>query len=263
MTPLMILIMLTIAGYGIAGSLLCGYYFFALKEKARIAGLALLGFSFFLLVAAFIGTITNPTEVPFLLLFAIILNGLFISLMRKWKIHGIAPLLSMFTMVILGAHVVHIRAALPSALALSSSPWFGLHILAFLFSYSCFSLAAFCSILYLYQARLLKKKSLRGAFLLLPPLKDLDEASYRFMGIGFPLLALGFFFGSLWSHMHLGIYWSFRPGGITAVIITLIYLACIHTRMISRWQGVRFNIMLVISFFLMLLVLMAAGHLPL
>ncbi|MGV8124193.1 MAG: cytochrome c biogenesis protein CcsA [Candidatus Xenobiia bacterium LiM19] len=262
MTSLKIVMMLAVFGYAVSTYLFLGYFFFNFREGAKKAGLVSLVISFILVLSGFLLNLRYCATFPFLFLFIIMINGLFLSTMKKWKLTGTASFLSLFSIIILVLHYFVLMIGPSSSMILFPSPWFYLHAAAFLFTYSCFTLAAFSSVLYLYQARLLKRKSLKGAFLRLPPLKELDEASYRLMGLGLPILALGICAGSLWSHVHIGTYWSFRPGGMTAMIMATLYFVCIHIRMISRRQGVRTSLVLVISFFVMLCALVLMGHLP-
>lgn len=263
MMALRLLLDLAILGYGAAGFLLHGYYFFNLREGARKAGFVVFFLTFLLLIGCCGLNLACLNVMPFMLLFLVMTNGLFLALMNKWKTGASASFVAVCAIIIIEVHRVQLDTASPVSPGLFPSPWFYLHIITFLFSYSCFTMAAFSSVLYLYQARLLKEKKLKGAFLRLPSLKELDEASYRFLGLGFPIVALGICFGSLWSHIHSGTYWSFRPGGLTAVIMSIIYLVCIHMRVINRWQGVAVNFILVLSFFLMLIALIVVGHIPL
>jgi ABC-type transport system involved in cytochrome c biogenesis permease subunit len=261
MSVLKLLFALTFLGFGAAGFLLAGHYFFNFKDLARKAGFGAYIISFAAVIATFVLDFRLSGSMPFLLLYLVMTNGLFLAFIKKGQ-YGVALVLSLFNLPFLGVHYLQLGSPVPPALPSSLSIWFYLHAGAFLFSYSCLTLAAFSSALYLYQARHLKMKSLKGAFLRLPPLKELDGTSYRFMGIGFPILVLGIYFGSLWSHVQMGSYWSFGPGGITASILTVFYLLCVHLRLINRWQGVMVNLMLTVSFFLISIALLAIGHLP-
>lgn len=258
---LMVIIALAVSGYVIAAIAAWLYYFLNGAERLRKAAILSFVISFGIAALALIIHLFRHIDIPFMLIFLVMSNGLFLSIMAKEKIQGVITLIAPINILLLLAHAF-IECRGGSATALPSSPWFYLHLTAFLFSYASFTVAALCSILYLYQARRLKRKKLDGAFLRLPSLKSLDIASYRFIGFGFPFLVLGILFGSIWSHVHWGAYWVIRPGSITAMLITLIYLACVHIRMINRWQGVKINIMLVAAFLLMLLSILGMGHIP-
>jgi len=262
MMTLKVLIMLAAAGYGIAAVLLTGYLFFSFSGKSAKMGFGALYFSFVIISAILLLSIAKGVSTPFLLMFLVMQNGLFLAVMKRWKIHGASPLLSALSIAVLLLQLF--RLSTPSIFhPPDGSAWFYIHLTAFLFTCACFTLAAFCASLYLLQARLLKKKSLKRAFMQISSLRELDDASYRLIVLGFPVLLVGVLSGSIWSHVHQGTYWSFRPGGLSAMIMALIYFACFHARMISRWQGVKISLMLVISFLLMLFSLLMIGHLPL
>jgi ABC-type transport system involved in cytochrome c biogenesis permease subunit len=262
MMALMVLVLLAAAGYGIAAVLLTGYLFFSFSGKSARMGFGAFYFSFVAVSSTLLFSIARGASIPFLLMFLVMLNGLFLAVMKKWKIQGASPLLSALCIAVLLLQLF--RLSTPSSFHLSGgSAWFYIHLTAFLFTCACFTLAAFCAALYLLQARLLKKKRLKGAFMHISSLRELDDASYRLIVLGFPVLLAGVFSGSIWSHVYQGTYWSFRPGGLSAMIMALIYFACFHARMISRWQGVKISLMLVISFLLMLFSLLMIGHLPL
>jgi ABC-type transport system involved in cytochrome c biogenesis permease subunit len=248
-------------GFAAAGTFIVGYYFLSFPETAFRAGLAAFAGSFILAFLTLLQSFAGHAAMPFLLVYLVILNGIYLAARRRLKIDAAAALLAPVNIVLIAGHIMWLRTF--SHMPSPTSPWFYLHVSAFLFSYGCFTLAAFSSFLYLYQARRLKRKKIDGPFQRIAPLGVLDTASYRLMGLGFPVLALGVAFGSLWSHTTWGTYWVLKPGGVTAIIITLLYLVCMHTRVIGRWQGVRVNSLLVAAFFLMLLAMLALGHLPL
>jgi len=251
---------LSALGFAASAAFLAGYYFLDFPETAKRAGGAVFTGALALALVSLVLSLAERISMPFMLVYLLVLSGIFLAVGRRWKVESLACLLAPMNILVLAGHMMWLRAT-PHA-ASPSSPWFYLHVSAFLFCYGCFTLAAASSLLYLYQARRLKMKRLDGSFQRIAPLNVLDNASYRLMGLGFPVLALGVAFGSLWSHSTWGSYWALRPGGITAIIITVLYLACMHLRVINRWQGVRVNSLLVASFLLMLIAMLALGHLP-
>lgn len=256
-----VLLCLAASGFGASALLILGRLFLGFDEDRMRAGLVLFKASAVISLAELAVISASPGALPAMLIFLLMTSGILLATMGRWKIESVAGVLSPLNVLMLTAQMLRHD---PSPTALSSaSPWFYLHLSAFLFSFSCFTLAAICSLLYLNQAGRLKRKHLKGAFQRLPPLGVLDTASFRFMGLGFPVLALGVFFGALWSHSQSGAFWVFHSGGITAVVISVLYLLCIHIRMISRWQGVKVNGIVAAVFLLMLLALVAVGHLPL
>lgn len=251
-----------LGAYATAIGCIMAYFLSGASERVKDVGFLAFYLSLILSLVDFFLSMGLPDNMPFILIFFLMTNVLFLLVARKWKIEGVAAFLFPPYFIILLAHILSLGVHQKLSLHFSN-PWFYLHLLSFLFSLACFTSAAASSLMYLCQARYLKKKQLKGAFLRLPPLAALDGASYRFIGLGFPILALGVFSGSLWSHIYTGSYWSFKSGGITAAAIIVLYLISIHLRMINRWQGVRVNFMLVASFFIMIIAVLVVGHMPL
>jgi len=67
----------------------------------------------------------------------------------------------------------------------------------------------------------------------------LDNASYRFIGLGFPLLTIGIIAGAVWANEAWGTYWSWDPKETWALITWLVFAAYLHARITKGWQGRR------------------------
>jgi cytochrome c-type biogenesis protein CcsB len=57
-----------------------------------------------------------------------------------------------------------------------------------------------------------------------------DDASYRCITVGFPLLTIGIITGGLWANHAWGTYWSWDPKESMALVTWLSYAAYIHLR---------------------------------
>nr|YP_009313256.1 Cytochrome c biogenesis protein ccs1 [Dichotomaria marginata]SCW21510.1 Cytochrome c biogenesis protein ccs1 [Dichotomaria marginata] len=68
-------------------------------------------------------------------------------------------------------------------------------------------------------------------------LTNLDNLSYRVIGLGFPLLTLGIISGAVWANEAWGSYWSWDPKETWALITWLIFASYLHSRLIKSWQG--------------------------
>jgi cytochrome c-type biogenesis protein CcsB len=68
---------------------------------------------------------------------------------------------------------------------------------------------------------------------------NLDNISYRIIGIGFPLLTIGIISGGVWANEAWGSYWSWDPKETWALILWLVFAAYLHTRITKSWQGRR------------------------
>lgn len=70
-------------------------------------------------------------------------------------------------------------------------------------------------------------------------LDQLDNWSYRSIGIGFPLLTVGILSGAVWANEAWGSYWSWDPKETWALVTWLIFAIYLHTRMNKGWTGNR------------------------
>jgi len=61
---------------------------------------------------------------------------------------------------------------------------------------------------------------------LLPP----EEATYKLICIGFPLLTLGLILGSLWGKLAWGDYWGWDPKELWSLASWLVYVGYLHYR---------------------------------
>jgi len=121
---------------------------------------------------------------------------------------------------------------------LFSDPWIELHASIAIFSYGIFSLLAVVSFMYLMQrqALLSRKSNQLGSFL--PPIHNLEHASFRLLSIGVFFLTLSLVVG--------GMHWSKQPEFVTTtkLIITLAlwlgYTLLFFLRMGNKLFGSRF-----------------------
>ena len=68
---------------------------------------------------------------------------------------------------------------------------------------------------------------------------DYDAFSYRAILLGVPFLTLGILTGAMWAEQAWGNYWSWDPKETWAFITWLTYLAYLHTRRFSGWEGTK------------------------
>lgn len=67
--------------------------------------------------------------------------------------------------------------------------------------------------------------------------ENLDNLSYRMLGLGFPLLTIGILSGAVWANEAWGSYWSWDPKETWALLTWLIFAIYLHTRITKNWQG--------------------------
>jgi cytochrome c-type biogenesis protein CcsB len=67
--------------------------------------------------------------------------------------------------------------------------------------------------------------------------QNLDNLSYRMLGIGFPLLTIGILSGAVWANEAWGSYWSWDPKETWALLTWFVFAIYLHTRITKNWQG--------------------------
>nr|ALO21509.1 heme attachment to plastid cytochrome c [Lobochlamys culleus] len=67
--------------------------------------------------------------------------------------------------------------------------------------------------------------------------ENLDNYSYRILGIGFPFLTIGILSGAVWANEAWGSYWSWDPKETWALLTWFVYAIYLHTRFTKGWQG--------------------------
>lgn len=69
--------------------------------------------------------------------------------------------------------------------------------------------------------------------------KTLEKWTYRWISLGFPLLALGIMMGAIWAAEAWGSWWSNDSKEWWALITWLIYAVYLHLHLIAKWRGVK------------------------
>ncbi len=134
---------------------------------------------------------------------------------------------------------------------LFSDPWIELHASIAIFSYGIFSLLAVVCFMYVIQrqALLSRKSNKLGSFL--PPINDLEHASYRLLSVGVFFLTLSMIVG--------GMHWSKQPEFVTTskLVITIAlwlgYILLFLLRMGNKLFGSRFAKSCIALFFIAIL----------
>lgn len=67
--------------------------------------------------------------------------------------------------------------------------------------------------------------------------EQLDNLSYRILGIGFPFLTIGILSGAVWANEAWGSYWSWDPKETWALATWLVFAIYLHTRLTKGWKG--------------------------
>lgn len=80
-------------------------------------------------------------------------------------------------------------------------------------------------------------------------LQNLDNWSYRIIGLGFPFLTIGIIAGGVWANEAWGSYWSWDPKETWALITWIIFATYLHARITKGWEGKRAAVLGSIGFF--------------
>nr|WVD56167.1 cytochrome c biogenesis protein [Tetradesmus sp. JML-2023b] len=67
--------------------------------------------------------------------------------------------------------------------------------------------------------------------------ENLDNLSYRILGIGFPFLTIGILSGAVWANEAWGSYWSWDPKETWALATWFVFAIYLHTRLTKGWRG--------------------------
>ena len=88
-------------------------------------------------------------------------------------------------------------------------------------------------------------------FLKLEDLNNLDNLSYRLIGIGFSFLTIGILSGAVWANEAWGSYWSWDPKETWALITWIIFAIYLHTRLVKGWRGQKSALVASLGFFIL------------
>lgn len=96
------------------------------------------------------------------------------------------------------------------------SPLFFPHVMSYILGYAAMAKAC---------ALAINTLAVKG-----PNTADRERATYRVVGLGFPLLTAGLLLGAVWAKLAWGDYWSWDPKEMWSLITWLTYLAYYHVR---------------------------------
>ncbi len=153
--------------------------------------------------------------------------------------------LTLFANFVLPKTLQEISPLVPSL----QSDWLMFHVSTMIISYATLIIGSLLSILYLCLNFLRKKEKLKFAYSKGLILENLDNLSYRIIGIGFPLLTLGIIAGAVWANEAWGNYWSWDPKETWALITWLVFATYLHARIIKKWNKEKAALIASIGFF--------------
>lgn len=128
------------------------------------------------------------------------------------------------------------------------SNWLHIHVATAIISYSAFAISFGTSIMYLIKNNMEKNNSKSNLNKRMPSLEILDDISYKFIAIGFPLLSVVIISGAIWAEYAWGRYWSWDPKETWSLITWLVYAAYLHARFTYGWKGIKAAWMSILGF---------------
>ena len=132
------------------------------------------------------------------------------------------------------------------------SNWLTIHVATAMVSYGAFALSFGVSIMYLIKQSMENNKSRSDFNKRMPALDVLDDISYKFIAVGFPLLSIVIISGAIWAEYAWGRYWSWDPKETWSLITWLVYAAYLHARFTFGWKGGRAAWMSILGFIFVL-----------
>ena len=130
------------------------------------------------------------------------------------------------------------QTAAPLVPALQSN-WLMMHVSMMMLSYATLILGSLLSLLFLGLSNTERFKNREEEIFSTKNqlLENIDNWSYRTIGLGFPFLTIGIIAGAVWANEAWVSYWSWDPKETWALITWLVFAAYIHARLTQGWIG--------------------------
>jgi cytochrome c-type biogenesis protein CcsB len=93
----------------------------------------------------------------------------------------------------------------------------------------------------------------------LPQARTLDDWSYRFVMLGFPIWSFGVICGAIWGEHAWGRYWGWDPKETFAFITWVVFAIYLHARVTYGWREVRTAAITAVGFVSILFTLYAVN----
>lgn len=140
------------------------------------------------------------------------------------------------------------------------SSWIYWHATFLFLAYGMLFVTFIAGILYLFQERQLKNKTLKTFYHQLPSLGLLDDLFYRFLILGFSFMTLGLMAGVIWAEQDWLTGWPSDPKVIAALVTWGIYLILIYFRLTAGWRGRRAAMISIAGFISVLFTFLGVGY---
>lgn len=132
------------------------------------------------------------------------------------------------------------------------SNWLTIHVATAMVAYGAFALSFGTSIMFLIKKSMENNRSKSDFNKRMPSLDVLDDISYKFIAVGFPLLSIVIVSGAIWAEYAWGRYWRWDPKETWSLITWLVYAAYLHARFTYGWRGNKAALMSLLGFMFVL-----------
>nr|YP_009379781.1 cytochrome c biogenesis protein [Callitris rhomboidea]BAX56308.1 cytochrome c biogenesis protein [Callitris rhomboidea] len=130
------------------------------------------------------------------------------------------------------------------------SHWLVMHVSMILCSYATLLCGSLSSIAFLVIMSQINQKIFGKNYRKWILINQLDQLSYRTIGLGFALLTIGILSGAVWANEAWGSYWSWDPKETWALITWILFAIYLHTRINRGWNGEKSAIVASLGFIL-------------
>ena len=138
---------------------------------------------------------------------------------KLYRIKFLSAILSLIMTLIFGGLSLLDKTSRPLLPALKSN-WLVIHVISYFIGYAAATFSFVLVIIYLYSLRYKNRDFSRLV----------DELSFKFIAISFPLLTIGLTTGSVWANVAWGTWWSWDPKETWSLISWLVYATYLHLR---------------------------------
>lgn len=149
-----------------------------------------------------------------------------LSTMRKLKVMiTFGLLLSGFMLLV--SHISQMDPAITHRMPVLNSPLLSIHVSIIMMAYALLSLDFILSLAYFFVCR----------FRVTEPLtRQLTWLSNLFLYPAIAFLGIGIFVGAIWANISWGVYWSWDPKEVWALVSFMVYAAPLHVRSLPALQ---------------------------
>ena len=112
------------------------------------------------------------------------------------------------------------------------SPWLVVHVIFAWLAFGCYAIATGAAVFLLLKT----KRTPWKPVLKIPGPEELDQASYRFIVLGFINHSVMLVSGAIWAKKLWGHYWSWDPLETWSLIAFLYYAFSLHARSFLDWK---------------------------